>query len=322
MKPIIIDAATIFDPARLIAVLASVDIKHSEVWVSQRYDHFKEKDFITGFGTEGKFALLPDASGKFKADPVDMPQVNDKLDPKSYMTGPKILRWAIKRGMVVPKDLYGYQEAALQLEHENDLSKLSEAIMLGPPAEIDIRAGKERTEEYLRRTGQSALGPEYAWRLEPYGIGRGLGIILAVAKENKADPFISHPNFRDNFSTHNYTYYNRSKDIEGAILGKDISASLSIDEEIERAKRLLTSPEPIDISEVAFYLEQRERINHITGIISASDELDARPKEIGIITSKALGTYAFDTFVFGGIPVATGLVSAYEISARFLKGKK
>lgn len=42
MKPIIIDAATIFDPARLLAVLASVDIRHSEVWVSQRYDHFKE----------------------------------------------------------------------------------------------------------------------------------------------------------------------------------------------------------------------------------------------------------------------------------------
>ncbi len=322
MKPIIIDAATIFDPARLIAVLASVDIKHSEVWVSQRYDHFKEKDFITGFGTEGKFALLPDASGRFKADPVDLPQVNEKLDPKSYMTGPKILTWAIKKGMVVPKDLYGYEEAAKQLERENDLSDLSEAIMLGPPAEIDIRAGKERTEEYLKRTGRSSLGPDYAWRLEPYGIGHGLGIILAVAKDNKADAFISHPYFRDNFSTHNYTYYNRGKDIEGAIIGKDLGAVFSIEDQLKRANTLLKGPEPIDISQVAFYLHQKERIDSITGIISASNELETRKKDIGIITSKAVGTYAFDTVVFGGLPVATVLVSVYEVSARFLKGKR
>jgi len=70
MKPVIIDAATIFDPARLIAVLASVDLRYSEVWVSQRYDHFKEKDFITGFGTDSRFALLPDENGRYKTDPL------------------------------------------------------------------------------------------------------------------------------------------------------------------------------------------------------------------------------------------------------------
>ncbi|WP_025039506.1 hypothetical protein [Nitrosospira briensis] len=80
MNPIVIDAATIFDPARLLAVLASVDIRHSEVWVSQRYDHFKEKDFITGFGTDSKFALLPDQDGCYKTDPIEIPSLDEKLD--------------------------------------------------------------------------------------------------------------------------------------------------------------------------------------------------------------------------------------------------
>jgi hypothetical protein len=37
MNPIIIDAATIYDPARLLAVLASVDIRHSEVCWKKAY---------------------------------------------------------------------------------------------------------------------------------------------------------------------------------------------------------------------------------------------------------------------------------------------
>src|SRR3546814_13133066 len=116
MNPIIIDASTIFDPARLLAVLASVDIRHTEVWVSQRYDHFKEKDFITGFGTDSKFALLPDQNGKYKTTPIETPSLDEKLDPKSWATGPKILRWALDKGMVVPKDLYKYEELAIDLE--------------------------------------------------------------------------------------------------------------------------------------------------------------------------------------------------------------
>ena len=322
MKPIIIDAATIFDPARLIAVLASVDIRHSEVWVSQRYDHFKEKDFITGFGTDSKFALLPDENGKFKADPLDTPQINEKLDPNSYMTGPKILRWALNNGMAVPKDLYKYEELAIELERENNIINLSEAIMLGPPAEYDIRASKERTEEYLKRTKKDSLGPEYAWRLEPYGIGHGLGLILAAAKEDNVEPFISHPNFRDNISSHNYTYYKREKELGLAAGAQAKKTSFVLEESVKQANRLLSSPEPVDISQVAFYLSQRERIEHITGIITASNELETRKKDIGIITSKAVGTYAFDTVAFGGLPVATALVSLYEIGARFLKTKK
>ncbi|MFD2204180.1 hypothetical protein [Kiloniella antarctica] len=322
MKPIIIDAATIFDPARLLAVLASVDIRHSEVWVSQRYDHFKEKDFITGFGTDSKFALLPDKNGKFKADPLDIPLPNEKLDPKSNMTGPKILRWALDKGMVVPKDLYKYEELAIELEVENNISHLSEAIMLGPPAEYDIRAGKERTEEYLERAGKDTLGPEYAWRLEPYGIGHGLGLILAAAKEDNVEPFISHPNFRDNISSHNYTYYKRGKEL-GSAFGKETQeTNYDIEESLKLANKLLTSPEPVDISQVAFYLSQRERIESIAGIITASKELETRNKDLGIITSKTVGTYVFDVAFFGGIPVSTGLVSLYDIGARFFKTKK
>lgn len=322
MKPIIIDAATIFDPARLIAVLASVDIRHSEVWVSQRYDHFKEKDFITGFGTESKFALLPDENGRFKTDPLGVPQPNEKLDPNSYMTGPKILRWALSKGMVVPKDLYKYEGLAVELERENDISNLSEAIMLGPPSEYDIRAGKEETDKYLKRIGKDSLGPEHAWRLEPYGIGHGLGLILAAAKEGSVEPFISHPIFRDNISLHNYTYYKREKQL-GLATGEPAERpSFALDASLNEAKKLLSSPEPVDISQVAFYLDQKERIEHITGIITASKDLENRNKDLGIITSKFVGTYAFDALFFAGLPVTTGLVSLYDIGARFMRSKK
>jgi hypothetical protein len=322
MKPIIIDAATIFDPARLIAVLASVDIRHSEVWVSQRYDHFKEKDFITGFGTESKFALLPDESGRFKADPLSVPGLDEKLDPNHYMTGPKILRWALHKGIVVPKDLYKYEQLAVEIERENQLSDLSEAIMLGPPSEYDIRAGKEETEKYLKRVGRTSLGPDQAWRLEPYGIGHGLGLVLAAAKEDSVEPFLSHPNFRDNISSHNYTYYQREQKLSCVTREHNEKAEFALDGSLAQAKRLLSSPEPVSISQVAFYLDQKQRIEHITGIITASEELQNRNTDIGIITSKAVGTYAIDTFLFAGLPVTTGLVSLYDVGTRFLKSRR
>lgn len=321
MKPIIIDAATIFDPARLLAVLASVDIRHSEVWVSQRYDHFKEKDFITGWGTESKFALLPDENGRYKADPLEIPQINEKLDPSSCMTGPKILRWAMHKGMVVPKDLLKYHELSIELAREAEIAHLSEAILLGPPSEYDYRAGKERTEEYLKRVGRTALGPEHAWRLEPYGLGHGLGLVLAAAKEDSVEPFISHPNFRDKSSLHNYTYYKRSKGLEAINDNLKEGSDVEIEKSIKGASMLLRSPEALSISEVAFFLDQKERIEAITGIIAASKQLEGRNKEIGIIASKYAGTVTADTFVFGGLPITTTLVSIYDICTRFM-GKK
>jgi hypothetical protein len=322
MKPIIIDAATIFDPARLIAVLASIDIRHSEVWISQRYDHIKEKDFITGFGTDSKFALLPDQSGNFKADPLKIPHINEKLDPNSYMTGPKILRWALSKGMAVPKDLYRYEELAINLEAENELNGLSEAIMLGAPAEYDIRAGKERTEEFLKRTGRRELGPEYAWRLEPYGIGHGLGLILAAAQEDNVEPFISHPNLRDNISTHNFTYYERKQRIIAAAEKREEREHYAISDAIALSKSILSAPEPVSISQVAYYLDQRDRIDHIAGIVAASRDLESRNKDIGVMTSKAVGTYAVDAALFGGLPVATGLVSIYDVGSRYFRRSK
>jgi hypothetical protein len=324
MKPIIIDAATIFDPARLLAVLASVDIRHSEVWVSQRYDHFKEKDFITGFGTDSKFALLPDRNGRYKTEPLGIPSINEKLDPKSWVTGPKILRWALDKGMVVPKDLYKYEELAIELEKNNQIDNLSEAIMLGPPSEYDIRASKERTEEYLKKTGRKSLGPKYYWRLEPYGIGHGLGLILAAAQEDNVEPFISHPNFRDNVSTHNYSYYKRDESLKLALEHKPQRPEVNIDieEALKNATRLLKSPEPIVLSEVAFYLGQKERIDSITGIITASKSLETRNKDIGIITGKYAGTLLTDGIAFGGVPVTNTLVSLYDVGTRFFKSKK
>ncbi len=324
MKPIIIDAATIFDPARLISVLASLDIRYSEVWVSQRYDHFKEKDFLTGWGTDSRIGLLPDLNGRYKADPLGVPSINEKLDPKDWITGPKILRWALNKGMVVPKDLFKYEELAIELERKNKMENLSEAIMLGPPSEYDLRAGKEATERYLKSTGKDSLGPEYAWRLEPYGIGRGLGLMLATAQEEQVEPFFSHPNFRDQVSTHNYSYYKRDKclNLASAEEKKDTDSFIEIEESLKDAKYLLKSPEPFVLSEVAFYLDQKERIESISGIITASKDLESRNKDIGIIASKYVGTLAADAAVFGGIPVATTLVSIYDVGARYLKSKK
>jgi hypothetical protein len=321
MNPIIIDAATIYDPARLLAVLASVDIRHSEVWVSQRYDHFKEKDFLTGWGTDDRIGLLPARDGSYKAKPLDIPSPDEKLNPTHCDTGPKILRWALDKGMAVPKDLFKFEELAIELEKENRIDHLSEAIMLGAPTAYDMRAGEEWTKEYLKKTGQESLGPEFAWRLEPYGIGHGLGLILAAAKEYSVQPFFSHPFFRDGSSTHNYTYYKRDQLIgapSDAHISRDMQ-SVEIDGSLIEAQNLLKSPEAISLSEVAFYLKQKERIDSITGIITASKNIESRGKDIGIITSKYAGTIAADTMLFGGFPVTTSAVSLYDIGTRFFK---
>lgn len=321
MKPVIIDAATIFDPARLIAVLAAVDIRYSEVWVAQTYDHFKEKDFITGFGTDSKFALIPDQRGRYKTEPLKIPDINEKLDPNSYMTGPKILRWALNKGMVVPKDLMSYNDLAIQLAREHKINHISEAIMLGPPNEIDVRAGKEWTEEYLKKTGKDSLGPEFAWRFEPYGIGHGLGLMLAIASEENIDPFFSHPYFRDKFSTHNYTYYKRENSLKQLEEKNTNKQDILLNESLKDAKTLLKSPEPLLVSEVAFYLNQKERIDTITGIITASKELETRNRDVGVIASKYAGTLAADTAFFGGLPITSTLVSIYDVCTRYFKKK-
>lgn len=324
MKPIIIDGATIFDPARLISVLSAVDIRYSEVWVSEKYDHYKEKDFITGFGTDSKFGLLPNSVLGYKAKPIEIPKLDDKLDPRLWTTGPKILRWALEKGIAVQKDLYDYNELAIQLEKEHKLNHLSEAIMLGPPSEIDIRAGKERTEEYLKKTGKTELGPEYAWRLEPYGIGNGIGLILAAATEENVEPFFSHPYFKDNSSTHNYSYYKKDESLKRILVEKDeIGAKeITIKSSVQDAKRILKSPELISLAEVANFLDQKERIQSIEQLINASKELESRNKDIGIIVSKYAGTVLADTTLFGGLPVSTTLVSLYDIGTRYFKSKK
>lgn len=323
MNPIIIDAATIYDPARLLAVLASVDIRYSEVWVSQRYDHFKEKDFLTGWGTDDRIGLLPASDGSYKAKPLEIPSPNEKLNPTHCDTGPKILRWALEKGMVVPKDLFKFEELAIELEKVNRINHLSEAIMLGPPHTYDLRAGEDWTKDYLEKTGQKSLGPEFAWRLEPYGIGHGLGLMLAAAEEYSVEPFFSHPFFRDGSSTHNYTYYKRDQrisELSEAHKCRD-TQDIEISGSLIEAKNLLKSPESISLAEVAFYLDQKERIDSITGIITASKNIENRGKDIGIIVSKYAGTVAFDTILFGGLPVSTSAVSLYDIGARFFKTK-
>lgn len=323
MNPIIIDAATIYDPARLLAVLASVDIRHSEVWVSQRYDHFKEKDFLTGWGTDDRIGLLPARDGSYKAKPLARPSPNEKLKASHCDTGPKILRWALDKGMAVPKDLFKFEELAIELEKENHINNLSEAIMLGAPHAYDLRAGEEWTKDYLERTGQDSLGPEFAWRLEPYGLGHGLGLILAAAKEYSVEPFFSHPFFLDGRSTHNYTYHKRDQKIGApseAHLSRD-KQDIEIDGSLIAAKNLLKSPESISLAEVAFYLNQKERIDSITGIITASKNIESRGKDIGIIASKYVGTVAFDTLLCASLPVSTSLVSLYDIGSRFFKSK-
>ncbi|GAB1082006.1 MAG: hypothetical protein SStaBPW_39100 [Shewanella algae] len=97
--------------------------------------------------------------------------------------------------------------------------------------------------------------------------------------------------------------------------------SIEIDGSIFEAKNLLKSPESISLAEVAFYLDQKERIDSITGIITASKNIESRGKDIGIIASKYAGTVAADTMLFGGLPVTTSVVSLYDIGARFFKSK-
>lgn len=301
----------LYDPARLLAVLASVDIRHSEVWVSQRYNHFKEKDFLTGWGTDDRIGLLAARDGSYKAKPLEIPSIDKKLNPTHCDTGPQILRWALDKGMVVPKDLFKFKELAIELEKQNEMVNISEAIMLGSPAAYDLRAGKEQTKEYLKRTGKISLGPEYAWRLEPYGIGHGLGLMLAAAKEYSVEPFFSHPFFRDGLSTHNYTYYKRDRLI-GELSHAHVSherGDVEIGDSIIEAKNLLKSPESLTLAEVAFYLDQKERIDSISGIITASKDIENRGKDIGIITSKYAGTVAANAILFGGARLPTAPIS-------------
>ncbi|CDS92091.1 hypothetical protein BN1088_1430495 [Sphingobacterium sp. PM2-P1-29] len=309
MKPIIIDAATIFDPASLIAVLASVDIRYSEVWVSQRYDHFKEKEFITGLGTDSKFALLPDENNNYKTTPLEAPTVDEKLDPKSWSTGPKILRWALKQGMVVPKDLYKYEDLAIELERKNKINQLSEAIMLGPAYEFDVRSGEKVNPQDL----------SMAWRLEPYGIGHGLGLMLAVAQEENVDPYFSHPYFSNEQSTHNYTFYQRDQAIKNINQHIESKEEIIIQNNLDSAKMFFQSADHIQLADVAFYLRQKERVDSIRGIINASNNLENRGKDIGIIAGKFVGTYLIDLFAFAGLPVSTGAVSFYDAITRFYK---
>ncbi|MFW1142189.1 hypothetical protein ACEV8V_26655, partial [Vibrio parahaemolyticus] len=159
---------------------------------------------------------------------------------------------------------------------------------------------------------------------EPYGIGHGLGLILAAAQEDGVEPFLSHPNFRDNQSTHNYSFYKRDKSLELALEHKPQTPEIVIEIEaaLKDASRLLKSPEPIVLSEVAFYLAQKERIDSITGIITASKDLESRNKDIGIIAGKYAGTLVADGAIFGGLPVTTSLVSLYDVGTRYFKSKK
>jgi hypothetical protein len=79
-----------------------------------------------------------------------------------------------------------------------------------------------------------------------------------------------------------------------------------IQDALRLSKTILSCPGPVDISQVAFYPDQKGRIDHITGIITASHDLETRSKDIGNMTSTAVGTYAVDLTVFGGLPVTPG----------------
>src|SRR3546814_5104090 len=75
-------------------------------------------------------------------------------------------------------------------------------------------------------------------------------------------------------------------------------ANIDIEETLQPASRLLKCPEPLSLGDVAFYLEQKERVENITGIITASKLLESRNTDIGIIAGKFAGTTATDTVVF------------------------
>lgn len=323
MKPIIIDAATIFDAPRLLAVLASVDIRHSEVWVSQQYDHFKEKDFITGMRLGDKFGLLPDEEGKYKAEPLEAPKEKDQLDSNHWLTGPKILRWALEKGLAVPKDFSRYDELAKELAKEHGLKDLSEDIMLGAPHDHDVHMGKEWTETYLKATGQEKLGDNHAWRLVPYGSVYGLGYLLAAKEEAGAEAFLSHPYFSDSVSTHNYNYYNfyeKKQPRDFAIDDSGENKKVVIADAILDATKLVESPKQLTIGDVAFFLQQKERIDLIQGILNASKELETTGKDVAIMTGKFVGSLAVDVSLFAGLPVASGVLFLYEVGTRVIRG--
>ena len=322
--PVAIDAATIFDPARLIAVLAAVDIRYSEIWVPLKYDHFKEKDYLTGFGTDSAFGLLADSQGNYKVEPLATPSDTEVLKPSDWSTGPKILRWALEKGRAVPKDLSQYKGLTVQLQQKDKLNSLSEAVLLGPPSEglYDARAGKGSAATIIAEQKRDDLGPAYAWRLEPYGMGGGIAEILAAGLEGIAEPFLSHPYFFDGRTTHNYNFYTKDESIKLLSRSENHQMdhdSITIEGSLYAASNLLRSPEPVAIADVAFFLEHKERIQSIQGLVSASKALGNRSKDCGIIASKFLATTVADAALFGGVPVSTTLVSVYDIAARWLK---
>lgn len=202
--------------------------------------------------------------------------------------------------------------------------------MLGPPSDqaYEIRAGKGAAESYKTQLKRDSLGPELSWRLEPYGIGDGLGLILAAAKEEGVEPFISHPHFFDQVSTHNYTYY--QKENSGNTLAFSIRETqnnnnatpfLKIGRDLPIAAGLLSSSSNVQIRDIAFYLDQKERIQSISAIIAASELLKNRSADCGIIASKFVGTTVLDATMFMGMPVSSSLVAAYEMGVRWFREK-
>lgn len=202
--------------------------------------------------------------------------------------------------------------------------------MLGPPNDqaYEIRAGKGASASYKSECKRNTLGPELSWRLEPYGIGHGPGLILAAAQEEGVEPFFSHPYFFDRVSTHNYTYYLKEDScntLEFSFTGNgndsDSKTNFKIEPHMSVAVRLLRSNGSVKIGDVAFYLEQKDRIQSLSALIAASEAINRRSTDCGVIVSKFVGTTVIDAAVFAGMPVSSSLVAAYEVGARWLRGK-
>jgi hypothetical protein len=101
----------------------------------------------------------------------------------------------------------------------------------------------------------------------------------------------------------------------------NIETSLKIDRDLPIAARLLSSSSTVQIGDVAFYLDQKDRIQSISAIIAASELLKSRPADCGIIASKFVGTTVLDATIFMGMPVSSSLVAAYELGVRWLQRK-
>lgn len=310
LKPVIIDFATLFDPARLISVLASVDIRYSEVWVPLAYDHLKEKDFLTGFGTDSVLGLLPNEKGAYKAAPTDPIAPSDKLDFTNIYTGPRILQWGILSGRIVPKDFEQYEKDSYELAREYGLGGVREDIMLGEPD------GKMAGVRHPSLEGHTQ-GLE--WRLSPYGLGSGFGQMLLAKNMHGAEPFFSHPFFFDQSQTLNNNYYLHTQASKARLGNPSKSKSLALETSTRLAETLIRAPEGVSLEDVSFFLDNRDRIECLHGIIRASEVVQGRPKDCGIIASKFLVTTGIDLVLFGGLPISSAAVSLYDIGARFCK---